>query len=132
MIVCSELCEKLEARLVFEGWTVLRVYDAQTALATVRRERFDLVILISTGTEMGIMETFFNLRDIHTSLPVIAVGGANNSGKTIDGEFNLLPNAGVQSVQGMDGLRRLLAKAKAHGNACLEPPVRSHGRDMYD
>jgi hypothetical protein len=112
MIVCSELCKELQSRLDFDGWTVLRVYEAQTALARVRRERIDLAILISTGAEMGIMETFFNLRDICRSLPVIAVRREKDRGKTLDGEFNLLPNTGLQSVQGLDGLRSLLARAK--------------------
>jgi DNA-binding response OmpR family regulator len=70
MIVGSEVSEQLETQLVGDGWEMLWVYDAKSAIARVRRERFDLVVLISTGKEMDVVETFFNLADIQKTLPV--------------------------------------------------------------
>jgi len=113
MIVGSEVIEELETQLMGNGWAVLWVYDAKSAIAKVRRERFDLVVLISTGKEMDVMETFFNLADIRKTLPVVFVGPAKGGDNAIEGEFCMLPDAGLKSVQGLDGLIRLLNDGKA-------------------
>ena len=113
MIVGSEVSEQLETQLVGDGWEVLWVYDATSAIATVRRERFDLVVLISTGKEMDVMETFFNLADIRKTLPVVFVRQAEGVDNTIEGEYHVLPDSGLQSVEGVDGLISLLSAAKA-------------------
>lgn len=106
MIVGPEVSEELEAQLVNAGWAVLWVCDAGGAIARVRRERFDLVVLISTGEEMDVMETFFNLADIRKTLPVIFMRQAK---AVTEGEFRMLPNSGLKSVQGVDGLINLLS-----------------------
>lgn len=104
MIVGSEVSEQLETQLVGDGWEVLWVYDATSAIATVRRERFDLVVLISTGKEMDVMETFFNLADIRKTLPVVFVRRSEGVDNTIEEGYRVLPDAGLQSVEGVDGL----------------------------
>jgi PleD family two-component response regulator len=128
MIVCSERCDDLKTHLVCEGWMVIWVYDAKTSLARVRREHFDLVVLISTGNEMDLMETFFNLRDIRRSLPVIIVH-PDDSENAVDRAFPMLSNTGLQSVQGLDGLVSLLSGKKAQRNARIDQVVRSHRGD---
>jgi DNA-binding NtrC family response regulator len=112
MIVGSEVSEELENQLVGNGWAVHWVYDAKSAIAKVRRERFDLVVLISTGKEMDVMETFFNLADIRKALPVVFVRPAKGVDNALEGEFCVLPDAGLKSVQGMDGLISLLNDGK--------------------
>ena len=73
MVVCSDFHDDLESRLVWEGWNVIWVYDAKTAIAKARRERFNLTVLISTGKEMDVTETLLNLRDIRRSMPIVVV-----------------------------------------------------------
>ena len=121
MIVCSEGCGDLETHLVRHGWLVVRVHDAKTALAKVRRGHFDLVVLISTGEEMDVMETFFNLRDIRRSLPVIVVRPSNDIGNPLETEFCLPPNSGLQSAQGLDGLISLLTHKPGPSRYAWQP-----------
>jgi len=73
MVVCSDFHDDLESHLVWEGWNVIWVYDAKTAIAKARRERFNLTVLISTGKEMDVTETLLNLRDIRSSMPIVVV-----------------------------------------------------------
>ena len=125
MIVGSEVNEQLETQLVGDGWDVLWVYDAKSAIARVRRERFDLVVLISTGKEMDVMETYFNLADIRKTLPVVFVRQAEDVDNTIEGEYRVLPDSGLQSVEGMDGLISLLSTAKAQSNLRPDQVIRN-------
>ena len=73
MVVCSESGDDLETRLICDGWNIIRAYDALAAIANAQRESFDLTVLVSTGTEMDITETLFNLRDIRRSMPIVVV-----------------------------------------------------------
>ena len=123
MIVGSEVNEQLETQLVGDGWDVLWVYDAKSAIARVRRERFDLVVLISTGKEMDVMETYFNLADIRKTLPVVFVRQAEEVDNTIEGD--VLPDSGLQSVEGMDGLISLLSAAKTQRNLGPDQVIRN-------
>ncbi|HEY7555991.1 MAG TPA: hypothetical protein VIH18_14410 [Candidatus Binatia bacterium] len=125
MIVGSEVSEELETQLVGKGWAVLWVYDAKSAIAKVRRERFDLVVLISTGKEMDVMETFFNLADIRKTLPVVFVRPAKGADNAIEGEIYVLPDAGLRLVQGLDGLISLLNDGKVQSGARPDYVVRN-------
>ena len=125
MIVGSEVNEPLETQLAGDGWDVLWVSDAKSAIARVRRERFDLVVLISTGKEMDVMETYFNLADIRKTLPVVFVRQAEDVDNTLEGEYRVLPDSGLQSVEGMDGLISLLSTAKAQSNLQPDQVIRN-------
>jgi DNA-binding NtrC family response regulator len=125
MIVGSEVNEQLETYLVGDGWDVLWVCDARSAIARVRRERFDLVVLISTGKEMDVMETYFNLADIRKTLLVVFVRQVEGVDNTIEDEYRVLPDSGLQSVEGMDGLIGLLSAAKAQRNLGPDQVVRN-------
>ena len=108
MVVCSDLADKLETRLVSNGWVVVWVYDAKTAIAKVRRERFDLVVLISTGQEMDITETLFNLRDIRRSMPIAVVQPSGDS-EDASAKLAYLPaDHNLIAVRDLDGLVTLL------------------------
>ena len=120
MIVGGKFCDDLETHLIRDGWAVIWVYDAKTAIANVRRGHFDVVVLISTGKEMDVMETFFNLRDIRKSLSVIVVRQPDDAERPIEREFCVLPNSGLQSAQGLDGLFRLLSNEKTQRSVGLD------------
>ena len=117
MIVCGEVNGALESRFVCAGWTVIWVHDAGTAITRVRRERFDLVVLLSTGDEMDIMETYFNLQDIRKTLPVVVVRPTDATLTAVDGDARELPDSGLRAVQSLDGLFSLLSNEKIPGLA---------------
>lgn len=117
MIVCSENSDDWETRLVCDGWVVIWVYDAETAISKVRRENFDMAVLISTGKEMDVTETLFNLKDIRESMPIVIVRRPNDANQPRGQESYLQSSTKVLSVQGLDGLLKLLKETeKAGGN----------------
>jgi DNA-binding NtrC family response regulator len=108
MIVCSEISDDLDTHLVGAGWVVIWADNGKAAISKVRREDFDMAVLISTGKEMDVTETLFNLRDIRESMPIVIVrqpDGVNNSHGQ---ESYLHSTTKVLSVQGVDGLVKLL------------------------
>ena len=117
LIVCSEVNDNLESQLAADGWVVNWVYDAETAIAKLRRERFDLAVLMSTGKKMDEMETFFNLKDIQKTLRVIAVRRPRDTKSAHEGETSVPPNSGLRSVQGLEGLLSLLNNDDLHPSA---------------
>jgi DNA-binding response OmpR family regulator len=108
MIVCSDSGNALKAYLDCEGWRVIWAYDGPTAIAKVRRERFDLAVLISTGPEMDITETLFNVRDIRQSMPIAIVQRRSDLDDTQSRAAYLPADNNLIAVQGLDGLVRLL------------------------
>jgi len=117
MIVCSDLSNTLKAHLDCDGWRVIWAYDGATAIAKVRRERFDLAVLISTGTEMDITETLFNLRDIRQSMPIAVVQRQNDLEDTQSRTASacLPSDNNLIAVQGLDDLVRLLRAYESSG-----------------
>lgn len=73
LLVCSRRCAEVEARLAQIGCRLKKVRDGNEALASVRRQSFERVILVSTGEQMDLVETILNLRDIRPSVPVIVL-----------------------------------------------------------
>lgn len=72
------------------------------------------------------METFFNLADIRKTLPVVFVRQAEGVDNTIEGdEYRVLPDSGLQSVEGVDGLISLLSAAKAQRNLGPDQVIRN-------
>ena len=108
MIVCSDLGDALKAHLDCDGWRVIWAYDGATAIAKVRRERFDLAVLISTGPEMDITETLFNVRDIRQSMPIAIVQRRSELEDTQSRAAYLPADNNLIAVQGLDDLVRLL------------------------
>lgn len=117
MVVGSETNDELAARLASDGWRVTWVYDAGSAIARVRRERFDLVVLISTGKEMDIIETYFNLADIRRTLPVVFVRPNRSACIPAEDDSGALSSTGLHAVRGVDGLIALLSKEKNASSA---------------
>ena len=121
MVVCSDLSDALKAHLDCDGWLVIWAYDAKSAIAKVRRERFDLAVIISTGQEMDTTETLFNLRDIRQSLPIAVVLPTGALADTPSRAAYLPPNNNVIAVQDLDDLMSLL---QAHESSGVNQPSR--------
>jgi DNA-binding response OmpR family regulator len=121
MVVCSDLSDALKAHLNCDGWLIIWAYDAKTAIAKVRRERFDLAALISTGQEMDITETLFNLRDIRQSMPIAVVQPASNLEDTPSRAAYLQTDDNLIAVQDLDDLVRLL---QAHESSIVSQSSR--------
>ena len=119
MVVCSDVSDALETCLASNGWAVTRVYDAKTAIAKVRRERFDLAVLVSTGAEMDITETLFNLRDIRQSLPIAVVQPTGELDDTPSRTAYLPADNNLITVQDLADLVPLL---QAHASWALSQP----------
>jgi len=103
MVVCSDFHDGLESRLVWEDWNVIWVYDAKTAIAKARRERFNLTVLISTGKEMDVTETLLNLQDIRHSMPIVVVAETGDGNEDLARqEFVPLPNTKVLLLSALD------------------------------
>jgi DNA-binding NtrC family response regulator len=102
LLVCSESCEDLEKCLLKLGCKVVGVVDGEMAVFKARREIFDAAVLVSTGKEMDMVETVFNLRDLRRSMPIIIVtgsGGADRNAVTERMVAQSVPNTKVLSLQ---------------------------------
>jgi CheY-like chemotaxis protein len=103
MVVCSDFHDDLQTHLVREGWNVIWVYDAKTAIAKAHRESFDLTVLISTGKEMDVTETLLNLRDVRGAMPIVVVTEAGDDKEDLASkEFLPLSNTIVLPLGGLD------------------------------
>ena len=100
MVVCSEFNDNLAPDSARDGWRLIWVYDGKTAISKVRREKFDMIVLLSTGKEMDVTETLLNLRDIRESMPIVVVTEPHEVEKSLVPNLTF-PNAKVVSVQGL-------------------------------
>jgi DNA-binding NtrC family response regulator len=69
---------------IFQGanFSVTNVSSGKIAVSRAQREMFDAAILISTGEEMDLAETVFNLRDINDSMELIILSDHTNTIKS--------------------------------------------------
>ena len=109
MVVCSDFNDNLATDSARDGWRLIWVYDGKTAISKVRREKFDMIVLLSTGKEMDVTETLLNLRDIRESMPIVVVTEPHEVEKS-PGPNLTLPNTKVVSVQGLGNLIESLKK----------------------
>lgn len=79
MVIGSEIPQPLNA--IFQAATsrVTKIPDGKVAVSRAQHEMFDAAILISTGEEMDLAETVFNLRDISGSMELIIVSDQTNT-----------------------------------------------------
>ena len=123
MVVCSDLSDAVKAHLDCDSWLMIWAYDAKAAIAKVRRERFDLAVLISTGQEMDITETLFNLRDIRQSMPIAVVQTTGDFSDAPTTAMYLPTDNNLIAVQDLDDVVRLL---QAHESLAVSHPLRDH------
>jgi hypothetical protein len=121
MVVCSDLSYAPRAQLDCDGWLVIWARDAKNAIAKVRSERFDLAVLVSTGVEMDITETLFNLRDIHHSMPIAVVQPSSDLKDTPSSAAYLPTDHNLIAVQGLDELVRIMQR---HRSSIVSQPSR--------
>jgi len=113
MVVCSDFNDNLATDSARDGWRLIWVYDGKTAISKVRREKFDMIVLLSTGKEMDVTETLLNLRDIRESMPIVVVTEPHEVEKSLVPNLTL-PNAKVLSVQGLGNLIESLKDETPH------------------
>jgi CheY-like chemotaxis protein len=78
LLVSSE-SGPVAAFLADAGCLFTTVSDGASALHRVHHEKFDSVVVLSTGKDMDLVETVLNLRDIMPKTPVIILTDPTNS-----------------------------------------------------
>jgi hypothetical protein len=103
MLVGSKIPPPLMELLLDSGSHVTRIQSGKSAVFHAHREMFDATIIVSTGDEMDVAETIFNLRDINRSMQVILLISdrtkASESEITKDSLERIVPNTKVMSIQ---------------------------------
>lgn len=102
MLVGSEIPHALMELLLDRGSRVTKLPTGKTAVSHAHREMFDVAIIVSTGEEMDLAETVFNLRDINSSMEMIIVsdrGVANEGAIPKEALARFVPNAKVMTTQ---------------------------------
>ena len=105
LLVCSESCEEVENCLTRAGCSVTKVSDGDRAVDKIRRATFDAAVLVSTGKEMDLAETVFNLRDIRSSMEIVIVADCADASANVIGEIaTTVPNTIVVNLHELKGL----------------------------
>lgn len=86
ILVGSEIRPALMELLLDYGSRVTKLPNGKMAVSHAQRELFDAAIIVSTGEEMDLAETVFNLRDINSSMQVIIVSDSGGCQRRRDSE----------------------------------------------
>lgn len=93
LLVCAKGCPEVEEWISKAAGAVTRVCEGTNAVSKARREFFDLTVLVSTGDEMDLAETVFNLRDLKDSMEIIIVADCSDASETTIGTIaKTVPN----------------------------------------
>jgi CheY-like chemotaxis protein len=80
LVVCADRRTRIVSGLKERGWSVSLATSGQNAVNLARRINFDLIVLISTDSDMDITETLFNLRDIRERAQVVVLVTSEDHG----------------------------------------------------
>lgn len=96
LLVCAGSCPEVEGWISRTAATVIRARTGGSAVRKASTEFFDVAVVVSTGKEMDLAETVFNLRDIKNSMEIIIVAdGSDASGSVIGNIVKTVPNTVV-------------------------------------
>jgi DNA-binding response OmpR family regulator len=87
LLVCADHCASVEKRLGSAGCVVNKAGEGSAAVDRARREMFDAAVIVSTGSEMDLAETVFNLRDVSSSLQILIVADGIGSSRDLIGRI---------------------------------------------
>lgn len=114
MLVRSMPFDEVKQCLEASGGEVVTLDDGESAILAAQRARFDMAVLVSTGKEMDLAETVFNLRDVRPSMPIVII--ADGYGREADVIARTCSNTRALRA---DGLAEYLGVSRAAANAQL-------------
>jgi DNA-binding NarL/FixJ family response regulator len=116
LLVCAESCDAVEKCLTDADCVVTKVCGGDRAVRQMRREIFDAAVVVSTGQEMDLAETVFNLRDIRSSMEIVIVTDwADASGSVIRKIAGAVPNMITLNLHGLEVLLEAFRGASPRG-----------------
>jgi DNA-binding response OmpR family regulator len=81
ILVGSAIPPPVMELLLDNGSRVTKLPSGKTTVSHAQRELFDAAIIVSTGEEIDLAETVFNLRDINGSMQVIIASDGRDPSK---------------------------------------------------
>jgi hypothetical protein len=94
LLVSATACEKENELLIGPRREIIKSSSGEDAIFRAKRSRFDLAVLISTGKNLDMVETVFNLRDARPSMPILIMAAEVGS-EEASMIANACPNAHV-------------------------------------
>jgi hypothetical protein len=107
LLVCAERCEEMRDCLIAAGCHLTEARSGIEATSIARRQPLDTAVLISTGGDMDLAETVFNLRDLSARMQIIVVAESPELEKNTIWKKLLahpIPNARILSVKELKSL----------------------------